>query len=79
MGPSPKAWWKWQIYIANKENQVNHNFVANRIINLSRAPSDKQATKSTKSNLRHLNGISTERSTQAAPYSLEEIIKQYIR
>lgn len=31
-------------YNANKENQENPNLVANRIINLSRAPSDKQAT-----------------------------------
>jgi len=60
-------------YNANKENQVNPNLVANRIINLSRAPLDKQATKSTKSKLRHLKSISTERSTQAAPFSLEEI------
>jgi len=60
-------------YSANKENQVNPNLVANRIVNLSRATPDKQATKDIKAKLRNLKIVSNERTAQAAPFTIEEI------
>ncbi|KAL4096724.1 hypothetical protein QTP88_021619 [Uroleucon formosanum] len=60
-------------YSANKENQVNPNLVANRIVNLSRATPDKLATKDIKSKLRNLKIVSNERTVQAVPFSIEEI------
>jgi len=60
-------------YRANKENQVNPNLVADRIVNLSRATLDKQATKDIKAKLRNLKIVSNERTAQAAPFSIEEI------
>jgi prephenate dehydratase len=62
-------------YNVNKEkkNQVNPNLVANRIVNLSRATPDKQATKNIKSKLRNLKIVSKERTAQSASFSIEKI------
>lgn len=58
----------------------NHNdLVANCIMNLSRSSLDKQATKFIKSHLRHLKNISTEISTKAAPFTLEEINESILK
>jgi len=60
-------------YNAKKENQINPNLAANCIINLSRALSDKQASKSTKSNLRLKKHIYCKINTVS--FSLEDINK----
>lgn len=53
--------------------KINPNLIANRIIEMSRAPSHKQFTMNIKKKFSNLKKVAVRRDTISAPFSLDEI------